>query len=494
MENQNSKYVFSVPSYKGSTFNNGETNRRGYKTKNAISIVRQKSDSNLHLRIFKEQKCMVFGDIDYCPNDKLNDILELISKEFNVTIDDISYTTCKKPNNIITSHWVIPKLTSDFETLKKVFNQDKYKDYKKMVDTSVYKDSWFRLPYQTSEGKEKIHKIKQGRTADFFIHNISENAQPFVTDIITPEDEPKAMQVSKTNAMHPNLSEIERMGLKLGSFFDSFDEWVKLGMIIHYETNGSDEGLELYNKLSQSFDKYDGVQSVSKQYYTCKYTKSNAIKIGSLYKWFYDAFPEEKQNSFLTKNDEYMTTKEKFEKAVFMLNNPVCFVIEHESTIQMLKLNELRIWAKGKFPKINTIDEEGKNKKRDFIDLWLEDPNHRTKDEMKFDPKMVDDNKYNMYKGSVYKKAESNIEEKNNIFFKLLKHISNDPIVYEYFKCWISHIVKTPYKKTNVAIILYSHIGGVGKNAITDALCKLFKNYSGHIELLMISQKTLILT
>jgi len=117
-------------------------------------------------------------------------------------------------------------------------------------------------------------------------------------------------------------------------------------MIIHYETNGSDEGLELFDKLSQSFDKYDGVQSVSKQYYTCKYTKSNAIKIGSLYKWFYDAFPEEKQNSFLTKNDEYMTTKEKFEKVVFMLNNPVCFVIEHENSIQMLKLNELRIWGK----------------------------------------------------------------------------------------------------------------------------------------------------
>ena len=258
-------------------------------------------------------------------------------------------------------------------------------------------------------------------------------------------------------------------------------------MIIHYETNRSDEGLELFDKLSQSFDKYDGVQAVSKQYYTCKYTKSNAIKIGSLYTCFYDAYPEDKQNSFLTKNDEYMTTKEKFEKVVFMLNNPVCFVIEHKCndmhhSIQMLKLNELRIWAKGKFPKINTIDEEGKNKKKDFIDLWLEDPNHRTIDEMKFDPKMVEDNNYNMYNGSVYKKAESNIEENNIIFFKLLEHISNDPIVYEYFKCWISHTVKTPYKKTNVAIIFYSHIGGVGKNAITDALCNLFKNYSGHIE------------
>jgi hypothetical protein len=63
---------------------------------------------------------------------------------------------------------------------------------------------------------------------------------------------------------------------------------------------------------------------------------------------------------------------------------------------------------------------------------------------MKFDPKMVDDNKYDMYKCSVCKKAESNIEEMNNIFFKLLEHILNDPIVYEYFKCWISHIVKTP--------------------------------------------------
>jgi len=84
------------------------------------------------------------------------------------------------------------------------------------------------------------------------------------------------------------------MALKLGSFFDSFDEWVKLGMIIHYETNKCDECLELFDKLSQTFDKYDGVIAVSKQYYTCKYTKSNADKIDNLYKWFYDTFPEEK--------------------------------------------------------------------------------------------------------------------------------------------------------------------------------------------------------
>ena len=188
MENQNSKNVFSVSSYKGTTFNNnGETNRRSYKTKHDISIIKQRIDSNLHLRIYKEKKCLVFGDIDYCPKDIFNEIIELISNEFNVNIDDISYTTCKKPNDIITSHWVIPKLSTDFETLKKVFEQDKFKKYTNVVDgknhiivdSAPYKNSWFRLPYQTTEEKEQYHKIKQGRTADFFIHDIMEDAQPF---------------------------------------------------------------------------------------------------------------------------------------------------------------------------------------------------------------------------------------------------------------------------------------------------------------------------
>ena len=84
---------------------------------------------------------MVFGDIDYCPKDIFNEIMELISNEFNVTIDDI-----------ITSHWVIPKLSTDFETLNKVVEQEKFKKYtnvldgktNRILDSSPYKDSWFR--------------------------------------------------------------------------------------------------------------------------------------------------------------------------------------------------------------------------------------------------------------------------------------------------------------------------------------------------------------
>jgi hypothetical protein len=121
-----------------------------------------------------------------------------------------------------------------------------------------------------------------------------DDKQPFIKVFESTPEVKDTKRVSNSLNLTTNLKEIERMALKLGSFFDSFDEWVKLGMIIHYETNKCDECLELFDKLSQTFDKYDGVIAVSKQYYTCKYTKSIADKIDNLYKWFYDTFPEEK--------------------------------------------------------------------------------------------------------------------------------------------------------------------------------------------------------
>ena len=66
------------------------------KQKNDISIIKQKIDSYLHLKMYKDKRCLVFVDIDQCPKNILNEILELISNELIVNLDDISYTTCKK--------------------------------------------------------------------------------------------------------------------------------------------------------------------------------------------------------------------------------------------------------------------------------------------------------------------------------------------------------------------------------------------------------------
>ena len=131
--------------------------------------MKQRIDSNLHLKIYNERRCMVFGDIDYCPKDIFNEIIELISNEFNVTIDDISYSTCTKLNDIITSHWVIPKLSTYFETLKKVFEQDKFKRYTNVVDgknhiivdSAPYKNSWFRLITKQQKKNKRFIKLNK---------------------------------------------------------------------------------------------------------------------------------------------------------------------------------------------------------------------------------------------------------------------------------------------------------------------------------------------
>ena len=48
-----------------------------------------------------------------------------------------------------------------------------------------------------------------------------------------------------------------------------------------------------------------------------------------------------------------------------------------------------------------------------------------------------------------------------------------------YFLDWISRMIQNPGKKTEWAIVLYSKVGGVGKNCMTDFLVKLIGEYSG---------------
>jgi len=97
-------------------------------------------------------------------------IYKIICEEFEVNDNDISKSFCYKENvKEYSYHWTIPSLKTDFITLKNIFNQDKYKEFKNMVDTSIYSNHWFRLPYQTAKEKPLIHEIIQGKPEDFLV-------------------------------------------------------------------------------------------------------------------------------------------------------------------------------------------------------------------------------------------------------------------------------------------------------------------------------------
>jgi len=275
------------------------------------------------------------------------------------------------------------------------------------------------------------------------------------------------------------------MVIKMEGYFDGYDNWSKLGMIIHHDFNGNSEGLELFDDLSKLFKNYKDKHDVTKYYMNIKPTnKKNKLTISSLYKMYYEKFPEDKVKGIYG-HPSYIEGKEQLEKRVFKLNNPVSFVIlEQDNEMQIIDLYKLKIWAKGKFKQIEVKDEEdkGKVKKYELIDVWIDDPAALQKDKLVFDPKMnVNNNNYNMFKGFNYQVGEAVVESESK-FLNLLKYLCDDDIIYEYVLCWISHIVNKPWQKTNVAVILYSKVHGVGKNAIIDGLCKLFGNMSGHIE------------
>jgi hypothetical protein len=444
------------------------------------------NNEGYHILLNPDEQCLAFGDIDHCESSgEVMDILRDIIKTFEIDKDEISYTRSIKVidgKQDFGSHWVIKSISTTMKRLKKIMEYTLQHQYgKEKIDTGIYKKSWFRLPNQTNENKTNIHEIMKGNPVDFLVqYDKNLKRCKYMPPDIPLREEPAEVPIKEKQNKTTNINDIKTKVLKMEGYFDSFDSWTKLGFILHDEFDGNSNGLDLFDELSQSFKNYKGKFDVSKFYHSIKPGNKKKLTIKSLYKMYNDMFPEEKKQGIYS-DPEYLKIKEELEKRVFKLNNPISFVIlEEGDALQIVKLGDLKIWAKGKFAQVSVIVDD-EVKQHDIVDIWINDPNHLQKDKLVFDPSMTSNKNYNMFKGFNFTDGVS-VSEENSKFLKLLKYISNDDTVYEYMKCWISHIIKTPWKKTNVAVVLYSKIGGVGKNAIVDGLCKLFGNYAGHIE------------
>lgn len=447
------------------------------------------NNEGYHILLNPDEECLAFGDIDHCSStSEVMDILRDIVKTFQIESDEISYTHSLKitdGKDDHGSHWVITSISVKMKQLKKIMENTLQQTYgKQKIDTGIYKKSWFRLPNQSNETKSNIHKIIKGQPIDFLVQykkNL-EKCKYMPPDILLREEDIVEENIESSKNI-TNIDDIRSKVLKMTNYFDDFDSWSKLGFILHNEFNGNSDGLDLFDELSQTFKNYKGRFDVSKFYLSIKPSNKKKLSIKSLYKWYFELFPEEKtiKDESIFNDPKYLLIKEKFELRCFKLNNPISFVIlEENDELQIVKLSDLKVWAKGKYDQVNII-KDGNIKPYDFVDIWINDPNQNNKNKLIFDPSMPITNNYNMFKGLNFTDGES-VSEGDSKFLQLLKYICNNDSIYEYMKCWISHIVQTPWKKTNVAVILYSKIGGVGKNAIVDGLCKLFSNYSGHIE------------
>jgi hypothetical protein len=282
--------------------------------------------------------------------------------------------------------------------------------------------------------------------------------------------------------------------------FDPYKEWAQLGYLIYNQTNGSDDGCDLYLELSNLRETPTKISfnTASKQYNATQKgrKKEDKLHLPSLYKWLEAEDPnhplvlqgqEGRLMSGEMKADEIRETKnykdyrDKFQKTNFKLNNPIryCELINDKK--------------KGKYI-ITRTREEFLERNRDiegmpiylvkgglaprqmkFHELWLDDVWKKKYSHIKFDPTNTEEEleegqnqPYNAFCGWVNDKCAEPIKEDDSDFIKLMKWLLVEDKVFEYYKCWLASIIQRPHIKTKVAPILYSKTHGSGKNSLVD--------------------------
>ncbi len=185
-------------------------------------------------------------------------------------------------------------------------------------------------------------------------------------------------------------------------------------------------------------------------------------------------------------NELYIKQKKIFQEVhgAFKLENPMSFCVFDKTNNEIVQYNERNMfkYCEDKFDKIR-VDEK---KFKSFIDVWYEDKDKKSYKKMVFDPtNSTNEINYNLFKGFKYDKVEIDIKgvkDEDFAFFKLLRFLSPSNTEYNFTKSWFSHILKSPEKKTNCAIVLYSKLEGVGKNMLIDTFIKLIDDYYGLIK------------
>jgi hypothetical protein len=131
----------------------------------------------------------------------------------------------------------------------------------------------------------------------------------------------------------------------------------------------------------------------------------------------------------------------------------------------------------------NLIFTFNKTKYR-FTDLYLECSERRTYSDFIFCPndKNIND-RYNLFNGFSHENGSTDFNEDIiNVFIKHIEFICNEEglkekPISEYVLNWFAHIIQKPDIKTEVALVLYSIVEGVGKNKVSDIFSKIVKGY-----------------
>lgn len=325
-------------------------------------------------------------------------------------------------------------------------------------------------------------------------------------------------EIQKTNKSKINSVQIEDdiMTELLNSLnsdrSDNFENWIMCGLALY--NDGYDA--KYYKLFSMRSDKYEEGIELTK-YNQFKDDKTNKITTATLWYWLYqdneNKFKELRDKVDFNKHDfviditeDYFSENKMFDLLQSDINE---FGIEYRNRF-FNKSKSFQYFNKFHFimtenDAIFKIEFVGKRKeikkivingykcftytfkiKYDFIDDWMKSIHSQRYATIQFSPKeKINNEAFNLFNGFVYE--DDNKEYNLNEIMPILDHIKylckDEKEVYEYILNWISHIIQKPNRKTESAVVFYSQAEGVGKNALTDILTKIFDGYVAPVTL-----------
>ena len=467
-----------------------------YRTVNASNL----DDINNYFEVVSDKPARVFIDLDGKINEGVRLIKELHSNilEQLMTLEHVSIMSSLGSDKLSYRITYINEFCSNMKDMKIIVQNKKFKEIRRLlkkiivvscgdaefnnlnIDMTVYRSNGKMRcvnAWKTDDDKTRINKLELGSITDTFIHYIHDEC---ICWELPQKEEAKKEEAKKEEPLNINLNNIKNMALKMKSF-NNYNEWLQLCFIIYNESNGSQAGKEVFIYICKTTCDNFNEEECNKKWYSTQNNKDKKLTIATLIKKYNEMYPNEiKSDDKKFNNIEYLKNKLEFEQRLFKLDTPFCYVkINNNDSLEFFDEPKLKQWTKGKFNKIMSNDKE-----LNFIDLWLDDKNKKILNEIVFDPNPNNDNSknYNCFKGFNYDENIKPVLEKDSAFLNLLKKITVEPHIYEYFKQWIGHIIQYPWLKTNSALVLYSDTKGVGKNCIIEGIMNLIKNYTGKVE------------
>ena len=352
-------------------------------------------------------------------------------------------------------YYIYIKNIGDFTNEIKILNQD--------IDMDLIgngRNVWETKDREYNGDINNIKSFEWSEVKEFF------NIQKMNFNNIIQEGEPIEIAKCSKDELIKHID-----STKIIDRISNYDDWLTLGMICYNNFDGSNEGLEIWNKYSKEDDKYEGKKTVIEKYNTFNDTRERLMSYKRLIKWNAIDYPckNEYERHYKTGSlIEYMN-----DKHAFFRPTGEFFTFSASGSILRQKSEAFKTDMLNRCFKI--IDTNEKEQEINPYKIWVTNIDRRDIEELIFDPSgKCSDGQFNIWKGLDYlNTGDCDINQVQHV----LDHIRNiwadgDEKKYNYLIGWFAKILQTPWDKNGICIVLKS-IPGVGKTSIIDLFNKI---------------------